>query len=109
MPIVTIEDYIRAMERTFVPEMARGAHAILQYNFTGSQTGGCYIIVEDGALWAAAGTHPTPTAAVTADFDLWLRITSYELDGLLSYQEGLYSIAGDDETLMISDTWFKRR
>lgn len=108
MPITTIDDYIKAMQASFVPEKARGAHAVLQYQFTGCQTGACYAIVEDGTLRVARGTHPAPTATVTVDFDLWMRILAYEVDGLLAVQDGQYQAEGDLETLIESDTWFRR-
>jgi hypothetical protein len=109
MPNITIiEEYLAAMQAAFLPEKARGAHAVLQYHFTGSQSGGCYAVIEDGTLRVGRGTHPAPTAAVTVDFDLWMRILSYEVDGLLAAEDGLYTATGDLETLMISDTWFRR-
>ena len=108
MPTSTIDEYLAAMQATFLAERARGAHAVLQYTFTGSQTGGCYAIIEDGTLQVSRGTHPAPTATVTVDFDLWMRILAYEVDGLLAAEDGLYTASGDLEMLMISDTWFRR-
>jgi len=108
MPHPSTDDYLRAMEQTFAPEEARGARAILQYRFTGREPGECYAIVEDGTLRVARGSHPTPTVTVTSDFDLWMRITTHEVDGLMAFQDGLYAVTGDGETLMISDTWFRR-
>lgn len=108
MPITTIDDYLKAMQASFVPENARGAHAVLQYQFTGRQTGACHAIVEDGTLRVARGTHPAPTATVTVDFDLWMRILAYEVDGLLAAEDGAYQAEGDLETLIESDTWFRR-
>jgi putative sterol carrier protein len=108
MAITTIDEYLAAMQAAFVPERARGAHAVLQYHFTGSQTGACYAAIEGGALQVARGTHPAPNATVTIDFDLWMRILAYEVDGLLAAEDGLYTASGDLETLMISDTWFRR-
>lgn len=108
MRITTIDDYMQAMRQTFVPEKARGAHAVLQYQFSGSQTGACYAIIEDGTIHVAAGTHPAPTATVTVDFDLWMRILSYEIDAVLAAEDGAYETTGDLETLVESDTWFRR-
>jgi putative sterol carrier protein len=108
MAITTIDEYLAAMQVAFVPDKARGAHAVLQYHFTGSQSGACYAVIEDGTLQVARGAHPAPSATVTVDFDLWMRILAYEVDGLLAFQDGLYTAEGDVETLMISDTWFRR-
>jgi hypothetical protein len=37
-----------------------------------------------------------------------MRIMAYELDGLLAYQDGLFSADGDIEALLESDSWFVR-
>jgi putative sterol carrier protein len=108
MPITTIEDYTRVMRQSFQPERARGRRAVLQYHFTGRVQDSCYAQIDDGALLVARGTHPAPTATVRVDFDLWLRILSYEVDGLMAFQAGQYQVEGVLETLMESDTWFQR-
>lgn len=106
--MITIDDYLRSMEKTFVPEHTRGKHVVLQYVFSGRQTGACYAVIDDGCLSAARGKHPAPTATVYCDFDLFLRIVAYEEDGLLAYEDSKYRIEGDILTLMESDTWFDR-
>ena len=108
MPIATIDDYMRLARQSFLSERARGRRAVLQYHFSGSVADSCYARIEDGVLLVAQGTHPTPTATVRVDFDLWLRILSYEVDGLMAYQAGEYQVEGDLETLMESDIWFGR-
>ena len=108
MPILTIDDYLRIVERRFSPEHARRAHAVLFYRFTGRVCGECYARVEGGALTVAHGAPPDPTVTVDVDFDLWVRVLGYEIDGLLAYQDGLYQVTGDVETLLDSDTWFPR-
>lgn len=105
---MTIEQYLNNMRASFAPERAHGKHAILQYIFTGSQTGACYAIVEDGTLYVGAGMHPAPITTVTTDFDLWVRIMRYEEDPLLAYQAGRYTVEGDIETLLEADSWFPR-
>ncbi len=105
---MTIEQYLNNMQASFAPERAQGKHAIFQYFFTGSQTGSCYAILDDGTLHVGIGEHPKPTAAVTTDFDLWIRIMLYQEDPLLAYQAGRYSVTGDIETLFESDAWFPR-
>jgi hypothetical protein len=105
---MTIEQYLNTMQASFSPELTRGKHAILQYHFVGSQAGSCYAIVEDGTLFVRMGVHPAPTSTVTTDFDLWMRVMSYQEDPLLAYQDGRYSVTGDIEMLLESDAWFPR-
>ena len=108
MPIATLDDYMSLARKSFLPERTHGRNVTLQYHFGGRVTDSCYVQVQDGALVVAPGTHPHPTATVRVDFDLWLRILSYQVDGLMAYQAGEYQVEGDLETLMESDTWFGR-
>ncbi|HEU5346466.1 MAG TPA: hypothetical protein VFU60_19105 [Ktedonobacterales bacterium] len=109
MPAISdLQGYMDALRDSFNPERACGRRITLQYCFTGSVTGVCHAVIADGALMVAEGRHPAPTATVTADFDLWLRVISYQLDPLLAYQEGLYAVEGDVETLIESDAMFTR-
>ena len=105
---MTIDDYMGMLRGSFQPDRARHAHAVIQYEFSGRQAGVCHAVVDAGALQVACGPHPQPTATVRTDFDLWLRIVSYEEDALLLYQDGAYNIDGDVEALMVADSWFKR-
>jgi hypothetical protein len=105
---MTIEDYLRAMETAFDGPRAGSRNAVLQYVFSGRQVGICHAVIEDGALRTGLGAHPAPTATVYVDFDLWMRILSYQDDALLALQDGRYRVEGNVEALMESDTWFRR-
>lgn len=105
---MTIEQYMNNMQASFAPERTRGKHAILQYIFTGSQTGSCYAIVDDGTLHVGSGEHPMPNTTVATDFDLWMHIMLYQEDPLLAYQAGHYTVTGDIEMLLEADAWFPR-
>lgn len=109
MPAITdLRGYMDALRASFDAERAAGRRAILQYCFTGAVAGDCYADIADGALTVCEGRHPTPTATVRADFDLWLRVIAYHLDPLMAYQEGLFTVEGDVDTLIETDTLFAR-
>lgn len=107
-PIQSLQDYMDALRRSFDATRAAGQRATLQYIFTGSATGACYAVVADGAITVVEGLAPAPTVTVTSDFDVWMRVIAYHHDPLMAYQEGLYTVEGDMETLLESDTWFRR-
>ena len=106
--IRSIDDYLRAMQMSFVPAAAGDRSAVLQYDFTGREQGVCHAVIAAGAITVAHGPHPSPTAVVHADFDLWLKIVAHDVDGLIAYQDGLYTVEGDFLALMDSDVWFAR-
>ena len=109
MPAITdLRGYMDALRASFDAERAAGRRAVLQYCFTGAVTGACYADIAEGALTVCEGNHPTPTATVHADFDLWLRVIAYHLDPLMAYQEGLFTVEGDVEALIETDTLFVR-
>lgn len=105
--IHTLQDYMDAMRASFLAERAAGRQITLRYVFSGAVTGECYAAIADGAITVAEGGHPTPTATVFADFDLWLRVIAYHLDPLIAYQDGLFRVEGDIDALIESDAWFR--
>lgn len=105
---MTIAEYLRGLEETFSPPRAAGRRAVLQYVFSGSQSGVCHAVIEGGAIRVAAGPHPAPTATVETDFDLWMRVMAYQEDALLAYQAGRFRVVGDGDLLMEADSWFPR-
>jgi putative sterol carrier protein len=106
--IQTIDDYLHAMKTSFEPAAAGGRSLVLQYEFTGREQGVCHAAIAAGQIQVAHGPHLTPSVVVTADFDLWMRIISHNVDGLIAFQDGLYSVEGDYLALMDSDLWFTR-
>ncbi len=108
MAIRTIDDYLHAMEMSFEPAAAGDRSLVLQYEFTGREQGVCHAAIAAGSIHVARGPHPAPSVVVKADFDLWLRVISHDIDGLMAYQDGLYSVEGDYLSLMDSDLWFTR-
>jgi len=103
-----LQEYMAALRASFDAGRAGEIRATVQYIFTGAVNGACYASVADGALEVGEGVHPAPTVAVTTDFALWIQIIAYHHDPLMAYQEGLFTVEGDMETLIESDTWFRR-
>ncbi len=103
-----LSGYVAAMRATFDPAAAAGRTVTIQYTFTGRVSGVCHASITNGALVAVLGPAPAPDVTVTADFDLWRRILTHEVDGLIAWQEGQYTVTGDFEALMESDLWFHR-
>lgn len=106
--ISSIDDYLRALKASFIPAAAGDRSMVLQYEFTGREQGVCHAVIAGGAIEVARGSHPAPTVVVRSDFDLWLRIVTHDLDGLMAYQDGLYTVQGDMIDLMDADLWFGR-
>jgi putative sterol carrier protein len=100
--------YIAVLRATFDAAATGGRGFVIQYDFTGRVAGVCHATIASGALSVALGPAPAPDVIVTADFDLWRRVLAHQVDGLMAWQEGLFTVTGDMETLMESDLWFRR-
>lgn len=109
MPAIhDLQSYMDALRASFDTERAGDREMTVQYIFTGEVNGACYATIAHGAVLVAEGRHPAPTTAVTADFELWMRVIAYHIDPLMAYQEGLFSVEGDMEALLESDICFRR-
>jgi putative sterol carrier protein len=106
--IRSIDDYLRALTTSFNPAAAGDRSLVLQYEFTGREQGVYYAAIAAGQIQVGRGPHPSPTVVVKTDFDLWLRVITHDVDGLIAYQDGLYVVEGDFLALMDSDLWFER-
>lgn len=103
-----LQGYIAALRATFDAERAPQLRMTVQYLFSGAVNGACSASLADGALVVAEGCHPAPTVTVRSDFELWMRIVSYEIEPLMAYQDGLYTVEGDIEALIELDACFRR-
>jgi putative sterol carrier protein len=106
MPIRSIDDYLRLMRESFLPAAAANRSMVLQYDFSGDICGVCHAVIAAGQIQTAHGPHPKPTSVVHADFNLWLHVIAHEIDPLIAYQDGLFTVEGDGLALMDSDLWF---
>lgn len=63
----TIESVIAMIPKTLPGEKAKCADTIIQLNVTGSHLGHWNVVIKDGKVNVAKGTHAAPEITVTAD------------------------------------------
>ena len=66
MPL-TISDLMSKMPGAFLPEKAVGLDAVIQFKFTGAESGDWYATIKDGKCAVAQGESPSPKMTLTAD------------------------------------------
>jgi putative sterol carrier protein len=96
----TIEDFMLLMQMAFKPELAGDIKAVLQFTFTGTQDGSCFLTIGNGIIDASKGTAPEPALLIESPFDLWMDILTGKADGQKMYMEGRYRGTGDLALLM---------
>lgn len=91
----TIESLIAMIPKTLPGEKAKRADTTIQLNVTGSQAGQWNVVIKDGKVNVAKGTHPTPEITVTADTADVLAVADGKLDATQAFMQGKAKVKGD--------------
>ncbi len=92
---LTLADLMAEMPAAFLPEKAAGMEAVVQFHFTGAETGEWNAAIKDGRCTVGQGPSPNPSLTLKADSGDFLRIFSGELDGMQAFMQGRLSFTGD--------------
>jgi len=91
----TIEKLLAMLPETFQSEKARNADTIIQLNVTGAQAGIWNVVIKNGKLNVAKGTHAAPEITVTADTADILAVANGQLDPAKAFMQGKAQVKGN--------------
>ncbi len=85
-----------------IPELS----SVIQFNLEGNLY---YLIINDNECNAYKGAHPSPTITIIAPTDIWMKMSTGEIDGAKAFMDGLYKIEGDMSLLLKMDQIFSQK
>jgi len=91
----SIEDFALLMKMAFRPDASGGMRAVIQFHFTGEQTGSCYFSLSGDGIEESMGEAPSADLVVKAPFDAWMDVFTGKAHGQDVFERGGCEADGD--------------
>ena len=105
----SLESFMAILKMGFNPEGAADLQAILQFCFSGSVEGNCFITIENGSIKTEEGKHSQADITIRTPFDVWMDIMTGKADGQEMFFQEKYTVEGDFELMMKMEALFRRK
>jgi putative sterol carrier protein len=105
---MTARELIEDMPRTFRPERAGRAKAVIQFQLSGEGGGNWYVVIQDRTCTVTEGTTETADATIRTDASDYVALATGKLGSMKAFLSGRVKASGDISLLRRMDTWFVR-
>ena len=93
--VSSIDEYFARLGERFIASEAKGVHCVIQYDFSGDNSGHFHFAVDDGVLGpVVSGTHESPSVTITMKGEHFLQMGNGELDGAKAYMTRKMKVKG---------------
>jgi putative sterol carrier protein len=103
----TVKQLVYNHEKAFIPEVAEGVNAVIQYRLTGDEAGDYIITIKDGKCSVSEGIADNPTMTLTADGRDFGDVLLGKANGMQYFMMGKLKLAGDLNLAMKLTSFFK--
>jgi len=95
--------FFAGMALQYNPKIDPELNVVFQFNLENENF---YLIVNKGICAAYRGSHQNPTITIITPADIWMKISTGELDGAKAYLKKLYKVEGDINLLLNLSKYF---
>ncbi len=103
----TLEQIMHNTPKGFLPEKAEGVSAVVQFHFTGEQSGDWFLAIDNGECQVEKGATEGSRMTMTVDGGKYVDIVLGELDGMQAFMSGDILVKGDMALAMNFPGYFK--
>jgi putative sterol carrier protein len=103
----TVQQLIRNHEKAFMPDVAEGVDAVVQYRLSGEQGGDWIITIHEGKCTVTEGLDPNPRVTLTADAQDFADVLLGKANGMQYFMQGKLALKGDLNLAMKLTSFFK--
>ena len=97
---ITVAELVAKMPAAFQPDKAAGVDAVIQFKFTGEQSGDWYVTIKDGKCTVDSGVHASPRLTLSAAGTDAVGVLTGEMDGMQAFMQGKLRLTGDMSVAM---------
>jgi putative sterol carrier protein len=108
MNAMSFRDRIANMATAFDFKAADNLVATIQFHATGKEPGNYYLHIENGKCTFHEGVANSPTATIHTPSEVWIAVSTGEMDGARAFMQGKFRVEGDLGLLMKMGELFKR-
>jgi putative sterol carrier protein len=99
---------LQAMPLRFDPSAAPGLDAVYQFEISGDESFTAHLTISAGVCSYHDGPSASPGVVIQSPAEVWLAISSGELDGQQAFMAGKYKVKGDLSLLLKLRSLFNR-
>ncbi|MFX1337274.1 MAG: SCP2 sterol-binding domain-containing protein [Promethearchaeota archaeon] len=89
--------FFAGMALQYNPNIEPGLEAVLQFNL---EDEGYYLVINQDECKAYKGSYREPTMTIITPADIWMKISTGELDGTKAFMKKLFKVEGDMNLLL---------
>ena len=98
--------YFAGMANQYNPKAVPKLKGVIQFNL---EKDNYYLIIDEDSCFAFEGTYPDPIITIISPADIWMKMSSGEIDGAKAFMDGLYKFEGDMSILLKMDHLFSQK